>query len=76
MRFHVLCQFFEPFQIPGPLVTLQKFRGPPRNCISGSVSTESTYKRKAAVISERLEIDSQFVGDGADDNTEAVVIVT
>ena len=66
---------FVPFQIPGLLVTLQKFCGPPCNCISGSVSTESTYKRKAAVISERLEMDSQFVGNGADDNTAAVVIV-
>jgi hypothetical protein len=65
----------EPFQIPGPLVTLKKFHGPPRSCISGSVSTEITYKRKAAVISERLVMDSQFAGDGADDNTEPVVIV-
>ena len=59
----------------GSLVTLQKFRGLPRSCISGSVSTEITYKPKSTVLSERLEMDSQFIADGADGNKEPVVIV-
>jgi hypothetical protein len=70
MRFHVLYQDFNPSKYQDPLL-----RGPLCSCISGPVSTESTYKRKEAVISERLEVDCQFVGDGGDDNTTVVVIV-
>jgi len=58
-----------------PLLPRKDFADLHAVVFQGLLAHKVRNKRKASVISERLEMDSKLVGDGGDDGTDAVVIV-